>query len=105
MKPGERIKALRMLSGFTQEKVAALAAINRASLVSWERGDYNPSAPAAESLGKILLCSPGYLLFGTPSPKVAVWEPNPPKINKYLSAYLHDMDLLFPSFCTEKKEE
>ena len=83
MKPGERIKILRILSGFTQERLAELAAVNRASLVSWERGDYN--------------------LFGTPSPQAAVWEPNPPKVNKYISTYLQDIDSLFHSFCLENK--
>jgi len=101
MKPGERIKILRILSGFTQEKLAELARVNRASLVSWERGDYNPSAPAAESLGKVLLCPPGYFLFGTPSPLSGFWEPNPPKVSKYVNAYLHDLESLFPLFCAE----
>ena len=103
MHAGERIKILRILSGFTQEKLAELAGVNRSSLVSWERGDYNPSAPAAESLGKVLLCPPGYFLFGTPSPQSAVWEPNPPKVNKYINPFLHDIELLFPSFCIENK--
>ncbi len=101
MKPGERIKVLRMLSGFTQEKLAELAGINRASLVSWERGDYNPSAPAVESLGKVLLCPPGYFLFGTPSPLSGFWEPNQPKVSKYVNTYLQDLELLFPPFCAE----
>ena len=90
-----------MLSGFTQEKLAELAGVNRASLVSWERGDYNPSAPAAESLGKVLLCPPGYFLFGTPSPQSGFWEPNPPKVNKYVNAYLQDLETLLPDFCAE----
>lgn len=101
MKPGERIKILRMLSGFTQEKLAELAGVNRASLVSWERGDYNPSAPAVESLGKVLLCPPGYFLFGTPSPPSGFWELNPPKVNKYINSYLQDLESLFPAFCDE----
>lgn len=101
MKPGERIKILRMLSGFTQEKLAELAGVNRASLVSWERGDYNPSAPAVESLGKVLLCPPGYFLFGTPSPLSGFWEPNPPKVSKYVNPYLQDLESLFPAFCSE----
>lgn len=103
MKPGERIKILRMLSGFTQEKLAELAGVNRASLVSWERGDYNPSAPAAESLGKVLLSPPGYFLFGTPSPLSGYWEPSPPKVNKYIKAYLQDWESLFPAFCSENQ--
>lgn len=103
MKPGERIKILRMLSGFTQEKLAALAGVNRASLVSWERGDYNPSAPAAESLGKVLLSPPGYFLFGTPSPVSGYWEPSPPKVNKYINSYLQDLESLFPAFCSENE--
>lgn len=101
MKPGARIKILRILSGFTQEKLAELAGVNRASLVSWERGDYNPSVPAAESLGKVLQCPPGYFLFGNPSIDSAAWEPTPPKINKYVKAYLQDLVSLFPSFCSE----
>lgn len=101
MTPGERIKILRMLSGFTQEKLAELAGVNRASLVSWERGDYNPSAPAAQSLGKALLSPAGYFLFGSPSPQSGYWEPNPPKVNKYVNAYLQDLESLFPAFCEE----
>ena len=101
MKPGERVKILRMLYGFTQEKLAELASVNRASLVSWERGDYNPSAPAAGLLSKALISPAGYFLFGTPSPQSGYWEPNPPKVNKYVNAYLQDLESLFPAFCEE----
>lgn len=101
MKPGDRIKILRVLSGFTQEQIVELAGVNRASLVSWERGDYNPSAPAVESLGKVLLCPPGYILFGTPLPLSSYWVPSPPKANKYIKAYMQDIESLIPAFCHE----
>jgi len=103
MKPGERIKILRMLSGFTQETLAKLAGVNRVSVLSWERGDYKPSAAMAQAMGKILLCHPGYLIFGTPSLESSFWEPELPKTSKYLDAYVDDFRSLFPPLCAENQ--
>lgn len=101
MKPGARIKILRILSGLTQERLAELAGLNRSSLVFWERGVYNPSAGAAEALGKVLLCPPGYIMFGTPLPESAVWELTPPKVSRYVAGYYSDIKSLFTDFSAE----
>lgn len=101
MKPGARIKILRILSGLTQERLAELAGLNRSSLVFWERGVYNPSAGAAEALGKVLLCPPGYIMFGTPLPESAAWELTPPKVSRYIAGYYSDIKSLFTDFSAE----
>ncbi len=101
MMPGERIKILRILFGLTQEQLATSAAVNRASIVSWERGSYNPSHSAATALGGVLLCSPGYLLFGDKLIHSACWQPSSPQRSKYLKDYIHDVQTLLPPFFAE----
>lgn len=103
MRPGERIKILRILNGMTQEQLADLAGVNRASMVSWERGNYNPSGPAAASISESVLCPPGYIMFGSPVVESAVWEPCLPHRSKYLKQYYNDIESLFPQFCKENK--
>jgi DNA-binding XRE family transcriptional regulator len=101
MRPGERIKILRILFGLTQEQLATSAAVNRASIVSWERGSYNPSHSAATALGSVLLCSPGYLLFGDKLIYSACWQPTSPQRSKYLKDYIDDVNTLLPQFLFE----
>lgn len=101
MKTGERLKVLRLLSGFTQAKLADITGVNRVSLVHWERGDYNPSTYSAKSLAAVLSCRPDYILCGSPLIDGAVWGPCLPKNIKYLDAYSEDMKRLLPCFIEE----
>lgn len=101
MTPGERIKILRILLGLTQEQLATSAGVNRASVVSWERGSYNPSHSAATALSGVLLCSPGYLLFGDKLIGSACWQPASPQRSKYMKDYIRDVNTLLPPFFTE----
>ena len=70
---GERIKVLRTLNGLTQEALASLAGLNRASISCWESGAYNPSASKAQVIAKALNCSPAFLFFGDPAIERGAW--------------------------------
>lgn len=103
MTPGERIKILRMLAGFTQEKLGEISGLNRASIVYWEKGTHIPSTSAASALGKVLSCSHDYILFGNSPPRDACWEPVLPKSRKFFNIFCLDFESLFPAFCTENE--
>lgn len=62
---GQRIKALRVLNGFTQETLCEVNKdINRASIVNWEIGSWKPRMESLISLSATLGCDPGLLMFG-----------------------------------------
>lgn len=98
---GERIKCLRILSGLSQEQLADIAGVNRSSVVSWERGAYGPSSAAVETVASVLLCPPGYILFGSPVISTAMWQLCPPRAKKYIEAYRSDLQRLIPPFVQE----
>lgn len=103
MRPGLRIKILRILHGYTQESLSLRTGINRASLSSWENGSYEPSAKAADIISHHFLCSPGYILFGSPGIEYGVWEPILPKAKRYITKYKKDVSFLFSKFCEENE--
>lgn len=51
---GQRIRYLRKQKGWTQEKLAEYAGINRVTVASYEQGKYLPSLTALEMLAKAL---------------------------------------------------
>lgn len=73
MSIGERIKVLRVLNGLSQEDLASLSGINRASISCWEGDTYSPSPSKMQQLAKILGCSPAYMVFGEPCIESAMW--------------------------------
>lgn len=103
MRPGLRIKIFRMLHGINQERLSLKSGINRASISSWEKGTYEPSAKAVEALTPHLPCHPGYIMFGTPEITSGVWQPENPLAKRYISYYRKDLKSLFPLFCKENK--
>lgn len=73
--PGQRIKALRVLNGFTQESLCeADKNINRASLSNWEKGNWKPRMESVVSLGNILGCDPGLIMFGEGALSSCNWQ-------------------------------
>lgn len=59
---GHKIRATRELQGLTQEALAKRARIARTTLVNWEVGQRQPSAPGFRALCRALKCQPGDLL-------------------------------------------
>lgn len=47
------IKELREKNGYTQDDLAVLAEVSRQTIISLEKGKYNPSIQLAFKLGKI----------------------------------------------------
>ncbi len=48
-----RLRELREKAGMTQEELAALAGVSRQTIISLEKGKYNPSIILAYSLSKV----------------------------------------------------
>lgn len=48
-----RLKELRELSGMTQEDLAAQAGVSRQTIISLEKGKYNPSINLAYKLSRL----------------------------------------------------
>ncbi len=60
-----RLRELREQHGITQEELAALVKVSRQTIISLEKGKYNPSIGLAHSLAKI---------FGLPIEEVFIFE-------------------------------
>lgn len=61
---GERIRARRKDFKLTQRDLAKALKISHVSVSQWERDDSEPTGKNLFSLGKLLQCSPAWLLFG-----------------------------------------
>lgn len=59
---GQRLKSLRKLKGFTQEKMAALFNVERATLAKWEIDHTIPDVSTIKRIAKYFDCSIDYLL-------------------------------------------
>lgn len=60
---GEKIKALRLRAGLTQEALAAALGMSQQAVASWESGERSPRASDIPRLADALGCAIGEL-FG-----------------------------------------
>lgn len=91
MTSGERIKILRILNGFTQQTLAEVADVSRASVMLWEK-DKQPTRRTALALAMLFEVSVEYLLEGINPPDYALWKPIVPGHPKHLQDLAIDMN-------------
>lgn len=103
LRPGDRIKLIRLWLGLTQDYLSAEMGINRSSLVSWEGNDYGPSAKGGQALQEATGIPAGFYLFGEPFISHLLGQPSAPKSKRHLGKYLEDFFSLFERFCDENK--
>lgn len=101
MNTAGRVKILRMLSGYTQEAVAAILGISRPSIVVWESGKNLPSIAYIIRLAGLAGVEPGYISYGSPLISCSAWIPTPPIRSQNLSSYIRDINSLFPALLDE----
>ena len=99
---GERIKILRLLSGYSQDALAQEAGVSRVSVNRWEAGKL-PTPRITELLSRIFNVESEYLLRGTHFPTTATWRPQAPGNPKYLNIMRDDLMSGLPSFFGEGK--
>lgn len=61
--PGESVRIMRELQGFTQTQLAELCGIPQTTIFGIERGRVNLGAERAKTLAKALRCHPAVLVF------------------------------------------
>jgi transcriptional regulator with XRE-family HTH domain len=106
MEKTERLKILRLLNGFTQAELAALATIPQASLAVMEKGKYGVAGDRGELIARLLGVRFEYLYRGTPpidSSGPVAWIVRPPPRSQHLQTLLNDLQVLFPRFLIENK--
>lgn len=91
MTSGNRIKILRILGGFTQQALADMADVSRASVMWWEK-DKLPTRRTAMRLASLFEVSVEYLLEGVNPPAYALWKPIAPGHPKHLHDLAKDME-------------
>ena len=100
MTPNERVKILRILSGFTQQSLAEITGLSRASILSWEK-DRSPACSSAKAIAFRLGVSREYLLHGMNSPLSALWKITPPAHPKHLPMMACDLSKGLPALFSE----
>lgn len=60
-----RIKELRIETGFTQSELAARLGLNQTAVGKYERGQLEPSIATLKALSALFECSIDYLLYNT----------------------------------------
>ncbi|SDJ59210.1 helix-turn-helix domain-containing protein [Paenibacillus naphthalenovorans] len=83
MSIGNRIKALRMKKGLTQDQMAEKLGMNRANFSNYERGVASPPGETISKIAAILNTTTDYLLGRTedPSPlELIPTDPSPPEV-------------------------
>lgn len=63
---GEKIRALRMQQGLSQEQLAEVCGVSRQAISKWERGDSLPDTERLMQLCRYFHVSADFLLFDTP---------------------------------------
>lgn len=91
MTSGERIKILRILNGYTQQTLADIADVSRASVMLWEKGSL-PTRRIATVLSSLFEVNLEYLLEGINPPLTAIWKPIEPGHPKHLPALAADLN-------------
>lgn len=81
---GDRLKEQRMLLKLTQDGVAKLCGVSKATISLWEKGSTAPKGQNLHSVAKALRVSPDYILTGKNSPKnnTDVLAPQYPMLEK-----------------------
>ena len=106
MDRGNRLKILRMLCGQSQDVLAKNLGLSQGNVATWERKGMFPRDPdIAKRLAESLQAPVGYLAFGDPLIKCAVWEPQPPQSPRHLKLYISEIMSLFPALCMENQIE
>lgn len=90
MTSGERIRILRVLCGYTQQSLADIAGVSRASVMLWEKGKL-PTRRTAVELAALFEVSAEFLLDGLNPPTYALWQPIPPGHPRHLSSMSDDI--------------
>ena len=104
MEKPDRLKILRLLSGYTQAELARMVQIPQASLAVMEKGKYGVAGNKGISVASALGVPFEYLYLGTPSVDSNdpnVWIPIPPARSQHLQSMFNDITALFPLFLTE----
>ena len=60
---GEKIRALRMQNGLSQEQLAEICGVSRQAISKWERGDSLPDTERLMQLCRSFHVSADFLLF------------------------------------------
>jgi transcriptional regulator with XRE-family HTH domain len=100
MTTSERIKILRILNGYTQQALADVAGVNRASIMVWEKGKL-PTERIAKILSSLFGVNLEYLLEGSNPPLCAVWKLVAPKHPKHIPAIAEDLKNGIPKLFKE----
>ncbi|QMT16121.1 helix-turn-helix transcriptional regulator [Planococcus maritimus] len=103
MRTGERIKALRKKSSFTQKQLANKVHVSSQVISNWERGYSTPDSEDAKNLATALDCTADYLLgreekkkSDSPvDPKFEAWL-NDPRVDKFYREFIES-----PEECRE----
>jgi|GEM_PF-5405807 len=101
MKKNDRLKILRILSGLTQDDLAAAACVPRSSIGVWESTKYGPSHTAVPKLADVLNVTPGFLAFGYPAISSAIWVPHLPERPDHIVSQTKTIKTLLPLFLGE----
>lgn len=91
MTSGERIRILRILNGYSQQSLADVMDVSRASIMLWEKGKL-PKRNTAIELAELFEIKVEYLLDGKNPPTCAIWQPTPPGHPNHLKAMSNDLN-------------
>lgn len=104
MENKDRVKILRILSGYTQPGLSLAANIPKASLGAIEMGHYNAVGEKGAAIAEALGVTFNYLYQGSPyvdEQRPQVWTPQPAARAQHLQAQKNEISLLFPKFLAE----
>lgn len=106
MENKDRVKIIRILSGYTQPRLSVEAKVPPASLGAIEKGLYNAVGDKGLAIANVLAVPFDYLYQGTPlvdSEHPQVWIPAPPARGQHLQSMIKDISDLFPELLKENK--
>lgn len=90
---GERIKALRIKQGFTQEQLAEALHTTKATISRYEKNQRQPRREQITEIACVLGANPDdlfNLLFTSPDPRTEEYENNWAEYLKFLYGYVHE---------------
>ncbi len=91
---GERIRARRKELKHTQRTLAKALKISHVSVSQWERDDSEPTGKNLFSLGKVLQCSPTWILFGDDDQQPGEYTQETPPLDERQQELLSLFDAL-----------
>lgn len=104
MEKFERLKIIRLLSGYTQAELAKMVQMPQASIAVMEKGKYGVAGETGFIIASALKVPFDYLYAGFPPVDYKdpiVWIPIPPTRSQHFQSMINDLKALFPLFLSE----